>query len=43
MKEKFEKTKHVKNNEKSKKFILRGERNIKYYERILSKKRNFIV
>ena len=27
MKEKFEKTRHVKNNDKSKKYILRGERN----------------
>ena len=26
-KEKFEKTRHVKNNDKSKKYILRGQRN----------------
>ena len=28
VKEKFEKTRHVKNNDKSKKYILRGQRNI---------------
>ena len=43
IKEKFEKTRHVKNNEKSKKYILRGERNVRYYDRILSnKKKSFI-
>ena len=39
VKEKFEKTRHVKNNDKSKKYILRGERNVKHHERILSKSR----
>ena len=39
-KEYFEKTRHIKNNDKSKKFVLRGQRNTRYYERILSN--NFI-
>ena len=38
LKESFEKTRQVKNNDKSKKFILRGERNVRYYERVLSNK-----
>ena len=33
------KTRQVKNNDKSKKYILRGERNAKYHERILSTKK----
>ena len=41
--EKFEKTSHNKNNHKSKKYILRGERKIGYYDRILSKKRYLII
>ena len=36
VKDKFEKFRQVKNNDKFKKFILRGERNIRYQERILS-------
>ena len=36
VKESFEKTRHVKNNDKSKKYILRGERNVRCYEKILS-------
>ena len=36
VKEYFEKTRHVKNIDKSKKYILRGQRNAKYQERILS-------
>ena len=36
IKEKFEKTRHVKNNDKSKKFVLRGQRNARYHEKILS-------
>ena len=41
--EKFEKTRHVKNNDKSKKYTLRGERNVRYHHRILSnKKKSFI-
>ena len=35
-KEKFEKTRHVKKNDKSKKYIQRGERNVRYYDRNLS-------
>ena len=35
----FEKTRHVKNNDKSKKYILRGERNARYHEQRLSKKK----
>ena len=45
VKEYFEKTRHVKNNNKSKKYILRGERNTRYHEKILSNKKksyNFI-
>ena len=41
IKESFEKTTHVKNNDKSKKYILRGERNVKYYERLLSNEKEF--
>ena len=39
VKEKFEKTRHIKNNDKSKKYILRGERNVRYHERVLSNKK----
>ena len=45
IKESFEKTRHIKNNNKSKKYILRGHRNTRYHEKILSKKRksyNFV-
>ena len=38
-KEKFEKTRHVQNNDKSKKFVLRGQRNARYHEKILSNKK----
>ena len=38
-KEYFEKTRHVKNNDKSKKYILRGQRNARYHEKILSNKK----
>ena len=37
-KEYFEKTRQVKNNDKSKKYILRGHRNARYHEKILSNK-----
>ena len=37
-KESFEKTRHIKNNDKSKKYILRGERNARYHEKELSNK-----
>ena len=39
VKEKFEKTRHVKNNYKSKKHILRGRRNARDHDRILSNKK----
>ena len=45
IKEYFEKTRNIKNNDKSKKYFLRGQRNIRYYERILSNKKksyNFV-
>ena len=43
VKEKYEKTRQVKNNDKSKKYILRGERKVRYHDRILSnKKKSFI-
>ena len=38
VKEYFEKTGHVKNNNKSKKYNLRGQKNARYHERILSNK-----
>ena len=39
MREFFEKTRQVKNNDKSKKYILRGERNARYHEKVLLNKR----
>ena len=36
VKEKYEKTRQVKNNDKSKKYIPRGQRNARYHEKILS-------
>ena len=39
VKKEHEKTRHVKNNDKSKKYLLRGERNARYHERILSNKK----
>ena len=36
VKENYEKTRYVKNNDKSKNYILRGQRNARYYDRILS-------
>ena len=39
VKEAFEKTRHIKTNDKSKKYILRGRRNTRYHERILSNKK----
>ena len=38
-KEYFEKTRHIKNNDKSKKYVLRGQRNARCHERILSNKK----
>ena len=34
VKEYFEKTRHVKNNKKSRKYVLRGKRNARYHEKI---------
>ena len=42
-KESFEKTRHVKNIDKSKKYILRGQRNVRYYERILSNREKSFI
>ena len=39
VKETFGKTRHVKIDDKSKKHILRGLRNVRYYERFLSNKK----
>ena len=39
VKEYFKKTRHNKNNDKSKKYILRGQRNARYHEIILSNKK----
>ena len=39
VKQKFEKTRHFKNIDKSKKYILRGQRNTRYHDRILSNKK----
>ena len=39
IKEKSEKTRHVKNSDKSKKFIPRGQRNARYHDKILSNKK----
>ena len=38
VKEKNKKTRHVKNNDKSIKYNLRGQRNTRFHENILSKK-----
>ena len=39
VKQKIEKTRHVKNKDKNNKYILRGDRNVRYHDRILSKKK----
>ena len=39
VKENIEKTRHVKNNDKSKKYILRAGGNTRYHDRFLSKSR----
>ena len=41
VKEKFEKTRHVKSNDKSKKYILRGQRKVRHHEKNLSNSRKF--
>ena len=43
VKESYEKTRQIKNNDKSKKYILRGQINTRYHERILSNKKNLII
>ena len=43
VKEKVEKTRYVKNNDKSKKYILRGQRNVRCYGKTLSNKKIFII
>ena len=42
VKENFEETRQVKNIDKFKKYNLRGQRNVKYYERILSNKKEIL-
>ena len=39
----FEKTRDVKNNDKSKKYILRVQRNTRYLEKILSNKKKSYI
>ena len=39
VKQHFEKTRQVKNNNKSRKYILRGQRNAIYHKKILSNKK----
>ena len=39
VKENYEKTRHVRNNDESKKYNLRGERNTRYHDRIPSVKK----
>ena len=39
VKESFKKTRQVKNNDKSKKHLLRGQGNARYHEKILSNKK----
>ena len=43
LKQSFEKTRHIKNTDKSEKYILRGQRNARYHEKILSNKKNLII
>ena len=39
VKEKYQKTRNIKNNDKSKKYILKGQRNVRYHEKVLSNKK----
>ena len=39
VKEKFEKSRHVKIKDKGKRYILRGQRNVRFHEKILSNKK----
>ena len=43
LEEYFEKTRHVKNNDKSKKYILRGQRNARYHDRVLSNRKKSYI
>ena len=38
IKESYENTRYVKNNHKSKQYILSGQRNVRHYEKVLSNK-----
>ena len=40
VKENFQQTRHVKINQKSRKYILGGGRNVRYYDKILSKSKS---
>ena len=39
VKKEYEKTRNIKNKDKSKKYILRGQRNATYHDKILSNKK----
>ena len=42
LKESFEKNRHVKNNDKSKKYVLRGQRNVRHHEtKLLNKNKPY--
>ena len=43
VKEKIEKTRHVENNDNSNKYILPGERSVRYLDKILSNKKNLRI
>ena len=43
VKEKYEKTRSIKNNDKSKNYILRGKRNARNHEKILSNKKKSYI
>ena len=43
IKEHFDKTRYVKNNDKSKNYNLRGQRNTRYHEKNYQIKRNLII
>ena len=43
VKKSFEKTRQVKNGDKSKKYILRGQRNARYHEKNYQINRNLII
>ena len=43
VKEYFKKTRHIKNNDKTKKYILGGQRNSRYHEKVLSNKKKSYI